>query len=82
MPEAPSSHLCPLGATAKAGCWKPVQRAGAYAFTVTGWTCAHATRPPEIGDRATLNGVSTPRFSAFRRSINFLAHEESAHNMG
>lgn len=45
-PNAAPMYLS--GATAKAGCWKPVQRAGACAFTLTGWTCAHATRPPNL----------------------------------
>lgn len=40
--------------------------AGACAFTVAGWTCAHATRPNL--DRVLLSEVSTPRFPAFTGS--------------
>ena len=63
----------PLGATAKAGCWKPVQRAGACAFT--GEPAGHARMPTglQIGDRVSLTGVSTPRRSAFTNGMGLLA---------
>ncbi len=51
-----ASPLCPLGATAEAGCWKPWQcteRMRLYRPEAD-WTCAHATRPPETGDRVAL----------------------------
>jgi len=32
---------------------------GAYAFTVAGWTCAHATRPISIG-QASQKGFPRP----------------------
>jgi hypothetical protein len=35
-------------------------RTGACAFTVAGWTCAHATRPPCSGDRAFVEGFPRP----------------------
>ena len=43
----------------EAGCSKPAQTSGAYAFTVAGWTCAHATRPWNH-DRAFERGFDAP----------------------
>lgn len=44
--------------------------AGAYAFTVAGWTCAHATRPPvNTGDPVMLIEFSTPHATAFTQRV-------------
>src|SRR4051812_22666919 len=64
-----SSHLCPLGATAEAGCWKPVRKSRRMRlYRQAGWTCAHATRPPKLATELLTEGVSTPRPPAFTRS--------------
>src|SRR3569623_567207 len=60
--------LCPLGAAAEAGCWKPGQRSGACAFTVAGWTCAHATRPPISATELSGRGFHAPR-RGFQRDV-------------
>jgi len=54
-----SSRLCPLGATAKAGCWKPAIT-GACAFT--GEPAGHARMPPgrRFAVTESNRGVSTP----------------------
>jgi len=49
-----------LGATAEAGCSKPGIHTGACAFRPEPWTCAHATRPPESGDRVVCWGFEAP----------------------
>ena len=59
------------GATAEAGCWKPDERTGAHAFTVTGWTYAYATRP--IIRPSSFVEVSTPHLPACTEGGNLLA---------
>ena len=66
-----ASLLCPLGATARKPDVRNLPITGACAFTVAGWTCAHATRPRKIRDRALSEG--------FRRPASRLSREATPH---
>jgi len=59
------------GATAEAGCWKPTQRRRMRLYRRTGWTYAHATRPPNCGDRVCWEGFPRPTFRLSRKAGTF-----------
>jgi hypothetical protein len=63
----PASLLCPLGATAEAGCWKPAhhRRMRLYRCRLDMRACHPASN---IGRPSLMSGVSTPHFPAFTGS--------------
>jgi hypothetical protein len=64
--------LCSSRGAAKAGCWKPVRKSRRMRlYRRTGWTYAHATRPPKLVTEFLRKGFPRPTLRLSRKAKRY-----------